>query len=1140
MSHHSGSAGHSGGFGSHHGAQGFSGDSHQWHQNSGHNGFGQHQSNGFHLRISFGGNGGSGGGCEGLRHEAWGHPQLRHNSRHNYSGYQNRSNQFSPGHGYQPDGGSDYYPPNPGQNYDQQPDLTGNTWGPRRFEQPRQGLNDYHNPQGFENPYSDLEQAKQSFLTNGVDAARPLYQRAIDAADALDANRIMHDARQNHQGQDQLAQQEQMMQRSGASPQDLNRIEQERNRLHEQDETLHLLYLAPGTTRANFGFALISSGDSAEGEKMVQEALRLRPEMQDDPRFQRALNDARERGANGGANRDPYEYGGSDHGPAGPGAGVPGEGPYAPTPPGADRPVLPTPPGAGGPSDQPILPTAPGADAPGGALPRPGDPRPPSKGSGGTDRPTPPADTPPKTDDKKGSWWNWIIGATGVATLLALMKQYEKIAANENLKGTFAKDGIEFRDDRAFKAEKQAKAGEVEIDGKKVKFEQGDYIVTSPDGKNKEVVKGKDFDARFQSTGKPGEYKDALKDKVNATKLTEDTNFVDRTGQKQTAKAGDYLVTRPDGTQESISAKDFAARFTSTGKNAEFGDTVKAARVFSDTKYTGPDGNEHTAKAGDYMVTRPDKTREAYSPKDFDNRFKGTSGGGGVYSDSQAPKVTATKVTEDTPFQDAKGNAQTVKAGDYLVTNRDGSKQSMGAKNFEARFQATGQSEYADGQASNIKAKKLTADTSYIDADGRAQTAKAGEWLVLKDGKLSSVKDADFTTGFTKLERAASVPPTPESDSRNGGGKQPDSADKPVAKIKGSDLADQIIKDGQDFANDARVQVQKVERSQDMLINGKGEKVAAGDYIVTHSDKSQTIVKGADFDSLYRQGPDGRYRALDASFKDVKASRLAQDVDIVGADGKTTRATKGSWLVVEDGKLSVKSDAEMHDGYLYDSGRWNLDANGNLRQVPDGKPGTFLPFKQPEAASPAVPDKPAVPPAADSPATSDNFKPGDKVDMVDRRPTVIGTAGSDIIVQAPELVEEGTISVPNKETAAKLYPPMTINTDGGPKTFYRLGKSQKLMELGADGKTLRVRTDLSIVSGTDYPRADKDATDNYRPTPPRDSSVPKAALPVEKAEVVAKIGSDVVVQQKDVHQEGTTHVTAERLAQWFEPVQMQI
>jgi hypothetical protein len=413
-----------------------------------------------------------------------------------------------------------------------------------------------------------------------------------------------------------LSQQEQMMERNGASPQQMQAVEQQRRMLQQQDQQLQRLYLAPGVTRANFGFALIASGDVAEGEQMVQQALKLRPEMANDPRFQHALQDALRRGgAAGGSDRDPYKYSGpgdsgpgnsgtSPYAPPPPGSdtgtplapvppGTPGDTtnpPLAPAPPGTDQPLAPAPPG----TDQPLAPAPPGTDQPLPAPPGADQPLPTAPGADqplptapGADQPLPTApgaDQPggkpggdPSAgggvdqrgkphDDNGSSVWQWLLGATGLAAVWAAMKQYaEKTAANEKLKSSFDQDGIKFSDDRPFKAEKQTKAGEVDIDGKKVKFEEGDYIVTGPDGK-KEVVAGKDFDARFKSNGQ-SEYLEKDASTVKAKKLTADTAYLDADGRTQTAKAGDWLVLK-DGQLSSVKDAEFTNGFSKIDQSA--------------------------------------------------------------------------------------------------------------------------------------------------------------------------------------------------------------------------------------------------------------------------------------------------------------------------------------------------------------------------------------------------------------------------------------------------------------------------------------------------------------------------------------------------------------------------------------------
>jgi len=484
----------------------------------------------------------------------------------------------------------------------------------------RTRVNDYSSRRPVEDPYEDLRSASNECFRRGIESARPLYERAMRAADAIDSNAVTQDISNNFRKLEGLDMRAAELRRHGGSDRDWENLERQRSMLEEKQDSLRQLYLAPATTRANFGFALIRSGDdrmAQEGENLVREAVRLRPEIQDDPNFRAALERAHREFArkNGGAadeeepGRDPLrrppaatpryprESGGAhDETPGGPAdapaipPGAPGGTPGRPTTPprsGRDVPGGAHPPSGPAAPDAPSpwrpvtvpIPTVPGGGSDhggsaGGAAPADKPPRtgsdggakdaPGGKSAGGSDAPG--TEVPPSFVEKLARnplvWMMMLLAGYKIAKVhdkWRLSKEAGGKAGEQTRKITdeLSRDGADYTEDHLAFANQQAEDGTVEINGESVEVKAGDWVVANPDGTS-EVVSKEDFEKRFRAADEPGYYRDmnAKWSDVKAARLEEPFEFVGADGKKVSAKAGDWIVLK-DGALSVVEDSEF-------------------------------------------------------------------------------------------------------------------------------------------------------------------------------------------------------------------------------------------------------------------------------------------------------------------------------------------------------------------------------------------------------------------------------------------------------------------------------------------------------------------------------------------------------------------------------------------------------
>ncbi len=125
--------------------------------------------------------------------------------------------------------------------------------------------------QNFDNPVSHLDNARNSLKRGDFQGAEREYFAAIVAADKID--------------QREVTREREKIKQSLQAEQDPTK----RRQLVEWDMSLNDMQRAPGFTRANLGLCYIRMGYHLEGHRMLVEAARLDPQMENDPNFIRRL-----------------------------------------------------------------------------------------------------------------------------------------------------------------------------------------------------------------------------------------------------------------------------------------------------------------------------------------------------------------------------------------------------------------------------------------------------------------------------------------------------------------------------------------------------------------------------------------------------------------------------------------------------------------------------------------------------------------------------------------------------------------------------------------------------------------------------------------------------------------------------------
>ena len=170
-------------------------------------------------------------------------------------------------------------------------------------------FNDYRSPKRFDDPFQHLHQARELLRSHGIEFARREYMAAMRAADRIDQGTLQQDRVINWRQVVALTRQVTGLERSRAAQSQLEELYRRRDQAMAGETQYNELYLSPAIARANMAFAFISSGNPSyklEGERFLDQALRLRPEIELDPNFQKHLHNAYRQG---GYQRDLYDRG---------------------------------------------------------------------------------------------------------------------------------------------------------------------------------------------------------------------------------------------------------------------------------------------------------------------------------------------------------------------------------------------------------------------------------------------------------------------------------------------------------------------------------------------------------------------------------------------------------------------------------------------------------------------------------------------------------------------------------------------------------------------------------------------------------------------------------------------------------------
>lgn len=190
-----------------------------------------------------------------------------------------------------------------------QPENIGQYIFPSRDNQGREQRSDFQNDQVYR---LSVQRAFRLENQHGIDFARQDYESAIVAADRINQSEIQNqrlfvfrnmltiDCKLKNPFEPIGCGQCRRL-----TPGEIQNLHWQRGLNIRREDQMFTAYLAPATTRINYGLALMRSGNIAEGERRIQEALAIRPEISRDGKFQDCLQKARRSGQ--AAQREPEQ-----------------------------------------------------------------------------------------------------------------------------------------------------------------------------------------------------------------------------------------------------------------------------------------------------------------------------------------------------------------------------------------------------------------------------------------------------------------------------------------------------------------------------------------------------------------------------------------------------------------------------------------------------------------------------------------------------------------------------------------------------------------------------------------------------------------------------------------------------------------
>lgn len=144
-------------------------------------------------------------------------------------------------------------------------------------------INDYRNPQTFDNPFRHLQNAHEKASAYGAQAAVVDYQAAIAAADRIDQRQVSRDIQSNDRAIAETSARLTRAGRTGASREQIRAIQEERVDLERERQFLDNMRMAPIYARANAAFCFIAKGNDhlfRTGENLLRQALHKNPEIE--------------------------------------------------------------------------------------------------------------------------------------------------------------------------------------------------------------------------------------------------------------------------------------------------------------------------------------------------------------------------------------------------------------------------------------------------------------------------------------------------------------------------------------------------------------------------------------------------------------------------------------------------------------------------------------------------------------------------------------------------------------------------------------------------------------------------------------------------------------------------------------------
>lgn len=165
------------------------------------------------------------------------------------------------------------------------------------FRSPYEQFNRGTSAVPLKDSYAGLNAATKIDATRGFDAAKETYLRNIREADGIDQNQVSQQRRDSMRKLFGIDSQATNIERRGGRLEDLDALDVQRHQVLAQLHDLQKSYFAPANTRVNMGLACIRTGDPtkmSQGERLLQAAKELRPEIARDPRLQQMIDSAYE------------------------------------------------------------------------------------------------------------------------------------------------------------------------------------------------------------------------------------------------------------------------------------------------------------------------------------------------------------------------------------------------------------------------------------------------------------------------------------------------------------------------------------------------------------------------------------------------------------------------------------------------------------------------------------------------------------------------------------------------------------------------------------------------------------------------------------------------------------------------------